>query len=145
MGVNVVSGTSLDIDASFSAFGITAALSDFNISFATLTATVSDADFSIGTATKHLAFSVGADVSCSGYVPSLAMTSLTVGDEHPGFRDFIEDVDINAALRDAIDQAVDDIVADTELTWPYYSITAITIEGRTSSFIRRVTSPSTCH
>jgi len=126
IAVAVVSDTSLDIDASFTAFGITAALSGFNIEFDTLTASIENATFSIGTGTKTVTFSAVGEIGCSGGVPSVAMASLTLGDEHPGLRDFI--VDIEPALLDAIDQAVDAIVTSTGLTWTFCP-TSIAVVG----------------
>ncbi len=125
MGVNVVSNTSLDIDASFTAFGVTAALSDFNISFATLTATVTDATFSVGSCTTT--WSAEAEVGCSNYVPSFTLNSLTLGDQHPELRDFI--AAIQEPLLDAFEEASETVVENTGLTWPFWSITAISVEG----------------
>jgi len=115
--VNVVADASLDIDASFTAFGITAALSGFDVEFDTLTASIENATFSIGTGTKTVTFSAGGEIGCSGGVPSVAMASLTLGDEYPGLQSFIADV--QEALLDAIDQAVDAIVTSTGLTWTF--------------------------
>jgi len=61
----------------------------------------------------------------------VTMVALTVGDEYAGFRDFVADPDINPALLDAIGQAVDSIVDDTGLTWPFDTVSAITVEDET--------------
>jgi hypothetical protein len=113
--VEVAPYTSLDIDASFTAFGITVALSGFNVIFDTLTATVTDATVSVGG--KTFTFSAEGEISCSGGDPSIAMASLTLGDEYPGLQSFVADVE--AALLDAIDQAVDAIVTSTGLAWTF--------------------------
>lgn len=127
IGVDVVSDTSLDIDASLTAFGITAAVSDMAIMFDELTASVTDAVCSIGTATKEFTMSFEAEIGCSNYVPWVTMTSLSAGGDHAGFNDFISGIE--AALLDAISQAAGDIVEDTGLTWPYASISAISVVG----------------
>jgi len=125
--VEVVSDASLDIAASLTAFGITATL-DVPIEFSTLTATITSATFTIGNeAPKTVTFSAEALVSCSNYIPSIAMQSLVLGDEHPGLRDYI--AGIVGTVMTAIDDAVDDIVAYTLLELPYYSISDIAIVG----------------
>jgi len=118
----------LEVDASLSAFGITAALSDFNVTFATLTASVNVATLSIGTATKTFTFSLEATVDCDAGVPSVTMVDLTIGNEHPGFRDFI--ADIQAALLAAIEDAFDAVVDDTGLAWAFCPA-SITVEDET--------------
>jgi len=116
----------LEIDGSCSAFGVTAALSDFNILFDGLTATVTDATLSVGTSTKTFTFSLEGVVGCDALAPTITMSSLSVGDEYPGFRDFI--VDIETALLSAIEQAVDAVVSDTLLEFPFCP-ESITVEG----------------
>ena len=76
-------GTELQLDATFPALGITVAVSDVAVGFDTLTASIADATLSIGTSTKTVTFSMEGDIGCSGGVPSIAMTSLSVGDEQP--------------------------------------------------------------
>lgn len=123
---NVVSDAALEIDAMLTVFGITATL-DSSMTFSTLTATITDAAISVNS--KTFTFSAQADIGCSANVPSVAMVDLTVGDEYAGFQQFIADTE--AALLDAIDQAVASIVDDTGLTWPDATIASITVEGTT--------------
>lgn len=109
----LIADPQLQVDCEFSFCGITVGLRDFDVEFATLNASVTDATVYVGTATKEATFSAAADIAISGGIPSITMTDLTMGDEHPGLRDFV--ADIEAALLDSIDQAVDSVVEDTGL------------------------------
>ena len=126
--VNVLADTALEVDAAFTAFGVTASL-DSAVTFDTLAATIENATFSIGTGTQTVGFSAEAEVGCSDYVPSLAMTSLTLGDDHPGLRDLV--ADMQEPLLDAINQSVDSVVADTGLEFPYSNVSEIEVVDNT--------------
>ncbi|MCK9356086.1 MAG: dockerin type I repeat-containing protein [Dehalococcoidia bacterium] len=120
-----IPGSFLEVDASCSAFGITATLSDANVAFDTLTATVTDATFSIGTATKTATFSAEGEVGCSGGAPSITMSSFLLGPEYSGLQGYVN-TDIQDQLLAAIEEAMDDLVASTGLTWPFCP-TSITV------------------
>jgi len=125
--VEVVSGTSLNVSASLTAFGITATL-NVPIAFSTLTATITDGRFSIGDeAPKTGTFSAEALVGCSNYIPYITMQSFALGNEHPDLQDYI--AGIEDTIMTALDDAVDDVVAYTTLDWPYYNISGIAIVG----------------
>ncbi|MCK4222490.1 MAG: hypothetical protein KAX25_06405, partial [Dehalococcoidia bacterium] len=126
--VSIASGK-LTFAAQFKLLGITAAITGMDISFTDLTASFTDATVSVGTSTKQTTFSGTADISCTNYVPSLTVTSLSVGDEYPGFRDYIADSGVNSALRDALDDLVDSLVTDTGLTCRLATFDHIEITG----------------
>jgi hypothetical protein len=115
----------LQIDCEASFCGITVGLEDFDVDFDTLNASVTDATVYIGTATKEATFSAEGDIAVSGGIPSITMTDLTMGNEHPGLRDFV--ADIESALLDAIDQAVDSAVEDAGLEFRFATVDDIAV------------------
>jgi hypothetical protein len=126
--VEVVSDTSLDITASLTVFGVTAEV-DVPIVFSVLTATITNATFAIGDdAPKTGTFSAEALVGCSNYIPFVTMQSFALGGAHSGLNAYV--AQIEETILTAIDDAFDDIVADTGLTWPFWSISAISVEGQ---------------
>jgi hypothetical protein len=124
-----IPGSLLEVDASCSAFGITATLSNANVAFDELTATMTGATFSIGTATKTVTFSAEGEVGCSGGVPSITMSSFLLGPEYSGLQGYVN-TDIQDRLLAAIEEAVDDIVAVTGPHWTFCPA-SITVEGGT--------------
>lgn len=125
--VDVVSGTSLDIGASLTAFGVTAEV-DIPIVFSVLTATITNATFAIGDdAPKTGTFSAEALVGCSNYIPFVTMQSFALGGAHSNLNAYV--AQIEETILTAIDDAFDDIVAYTALDWPYYSISDIAVVG----------------
>ena len=107
----------LTFEAEATILGITVAIQDMDITFdGDLTASFTDAVISVGVATMQTTFSGAADISCLAYIPSLAVTTLSVGDDYPAFRDWIADSGVNSGIRDALGDLVDDLVSDTGLT-----------------------------
>ena len=99
-------GDELQIHAEVHPFDIIATF-DAAVTFEGLTASV-DGTLGIGSGgeapSKTVTFSAEAEIGCSGGDPSVAMASLTLGNEYPGLQSFIADVE--PALLNAIDQAV---------------------------------------
>lgn len=117
VGVSITADISLDVVAEVEVFGITATI-DAKLEFDTLAVSVTDAAVTLGTGdTKATTFSLEGDIGCTGGVPSIALTALSVGDDYPGFQGFIADVE--AALLDAFSQAADAVVSSTGLTWTF--------------------------
>ncbi len=124
--IPVTPGDELQIDAGFAAFDVTTSLSA-TVTFDGLTATVTGTEFAVNS--KTVTFSAEAEVGCSDYVPYIEMQSFALGNECPGLRDYVGEVE--GDILTAIGDAVDDVVENTELTWPFYSINAITVESET--------------
>lgn len=106
-------GDQLTFEGEATALGMTGAIEDVNISFTDTTAYFTDAVLAL--AGGELTFSLSSNLGCSNYIPSAVVNSLGVGNEYPGFEDWIEDVNVNAALRDMLGDAVTEIVEDTGL------------------------------
>jgi len=106
-------GDQLTFEAEATALDITGRVKDVDISFTDTTAYFTDAVLSV--AGGELTFSLSSKLGCSNYIPSAVANSLSVGNEYPGFEDWIEDVNVNAALRDMLGDAVTQIVEDTGL------------------------------
>ncbi len=112
LGVSIGEGK-LTFNAQATLFGITAKIQDMGITFSDMTASTTDATVSLGS--NQATFSATADIACENSVPSLTVTSLSLGDEYPTLKDWISDTDINAALRDGLDKLVTNAVTNTGL------------------------------
>jgi len=111
-----IGGGKLTFNAQATLFGITAKIQNMDITFPAIpamTASTTNATVSLGS--NQATFSATADIACTDYVPSLTVTSLSLGDEYPTLRDWINDTDINAALRDGLNQLVTDTVTNAGL------------------------------
>jgi len=117
----------LQIDCEASFHGITVGLRDFDVDFDTLNASVAEATVYIGTATEDATFTAAGDIAVTGGIPSITMTALTLGDEHPSLRQFV--VDIQDALLPAIGQAVDNVVTSTKLKFGLATVDDIAVVG----------------
>ncbi|NLE46342.1 MAG: hypothetical protein GX620_16610 [Chloroflexi bacterium] len=111
--VTVVADISLDIVVQATALGVTST-ADASIIFDGLTATITDGTIAVGS--KTATFSIEGEIGCDAGVPSVTLTTLEVGDEHPGFQAFIAD---NATpLMEVGSQALDVVIENTALVWP---------------------------
>lgn len=115
LGVSI-GGGKLTFNAWATLFGIRAKIQDMGITFPAIpamTASTTNATVSLGS--NQATFSAIADIACENSVPSLTVTSLSLGDEYPTLKDWISDTDINAALRDGLDKLVTNAVTNTGL------------------------------
>jgi len=108
-----IGGGKLTFNAQATLFGITAKIQNMDITFSGMTASTTNATVSLGS--NQATFSATADIACTDSVPSLTVTSLSLGDEYPTLRDWINDTDINAALRDGADKLVTNAVTSIGL------------------------------
>jgi len=147
-----IGGGKLTFNAQATLFGITAKIQNMDITFPAIpamTASTTNATVSLGS--NQATFSATADIACTDYVPSLTVTSLSLGDEYPTLRDWINDTDINAALRDGLNQLVTDTVTNAGLrcrlaTFDHIAITDSTIRIwlEALSLVRGVTGEVNC-
>jgi len=107
-----IAGSALTLDAHATIFGITASVTDLDITFGDMAASFTDATVSVGS--KAATFSGSADISCTDYVPGLTVTGLSAGDEYPGLRDLVADYE--AALCQALSTLASNVIDDTGLT-----------------------------
>ena len=107
-------GSALTLGAQATIFGITASVTDLDITFGDMAASFSDATVSLGS--KTATFFGSADISCTDYVPGLTVTGLSAGDEYPGLRDLVADYE--TALCDALSTLASNVIDDTGLTCP---------------------------
>ncbi len=111
--VNIDTDTLL-IETEHTYLGVTGGVENMDIAFDGLTATVTDAVISIGK--REATISGTGEISCTGYVPDLEITSISIDDGDLGFGDWIEDdAAINSALRDALGRLAANIIEDTVL------------------------------
>ena len=123
--VNISTDT-LTIETEYTYLGVTIGVENMAITFDGLTATVTDAVISIGE--REATVSGTGEISCTGYVPNLEITSISIDDGALGFGDWIEDdAAINSALRDALSRMVANIIEDTVLRAGIETISDISI------------------
>ena len=65
---------------------------------------------------KQTTVSGTAKIACTNYIPCMTMRSISVGEEYPEFKNWIDDTVINAALIDTLNRLVVNVIADTDLS-----------------------------
>ena len=116
----------LTIETEHTYLGVTSGVENMDITFNGLTATFTDAVISIGE--REATVSGTGEISCTGYVPDLEITSISFDDGDLGFGDWIEgDAAVNSALRDALSRMVANIIEDTVLRAGIETISDISI------------------
>jgi len=111
LGVSVTTDTKLTLDLEATLFGLTASADGVDITLGDMAATA-EGSISLGSS-KSTTFSATGDLSCSNYVPAIAVTDLGIGDDYPGVRDWIESS--KSALINGLDQLATNVIADTGL------------------------------
>ena len=125
LNVTIGSGK-LTFNAEATALSQTAEIEDMVVTFSDTTASISD-KISIGG--KQVTVNGTVKITCTNYVPDITVKSIGVGNEYPGFRDWIEDPVINSALGDALSRLAENIIDDTGLECHIKRFNRIAIVG----------------
>lgn len=121
--VDVSIDTTLNVHAWLTVFDTTADL-NIAITIDTLKATTSGATVLVGS--KELTFMADGDIGCSYKTPSLTMNDFGLEGGSTELQDFV--ALIEPALLDAIEEAVDRLVASTGLKLPFDFVSMIVVE-----------------
>ena len=104
----------LRLEAEASGLDRTIKIENMDIYFSGAIASFVDALLSLES--KQTTVSGTAKIACTDYIPYMAMRSISVGEEYPEFKNWIEDTVINAALMDTLNRLVMNVIADTDLS-----------------------------
>lgn len=104
----------LRLEAKASGLDTTIKIENMDIYFSGAIASFVDALLSIES--KQTTVSGTAKIACTNYIPCMTMRSISVGEEYPEFKNWIDDTVINAALIDTLNRLVVNVIADTDLS-----------------------------